>query len=80
MKTAAVVGGVLLSGLILLHRPDGLEVLVAARHIAALHPAGGGRLVPGGALCVVRLIDRGIFAVRESCDLIRQRMAEEVNK
>lgn len=70
----------LLSGLILLHRPDGGGVLVATQHITSLiptaaHSGGKNRLVHGQALCVVRLTDQQLIAVREPCAAVHRLMS-----
>lgn len=62
--------------LVLLHRADGGEVLVAPEHIASLHAkapsSAANKVVTQEARCVVWMVDGKTLAVLEPCDVVRK--------
>jgi hypothetical protein len=70
---AMIVGALL----VVLHRSDGGEVVVAAAHVTSLRaPAGPLRgLAPTGG-CLVGLDDGKFVAVLESCGEVRRRLED----
>ena len=69
---------VLIAGLslVILHRIDGGEVLVAPAHITSMHDKspGGARdkLTNQDARCIVWLADGRMLSVLEPCDVVRK--------
>jgi hypothetical protein len=69
--------------LIVLHRPDGIEIAINPQHVVALHVSliGSGhirnRLFAEKAFCVLDLAGSHRMAVTETCDDVR-RLLEEV--
>lgn len=71
---------VLLAGLslVILHRVDGGEVLVAPSHITSMHSkapsSAQNKLVTPEARCIVWLVDGKQLLVLEPCDAVRKLM------
>jgi hypothetical protein len=59
--------------MVLLHRADGGEVLVAGPQITSMHAAapGGNKVVNSAARCVVWLTDGRVLSVIETCEVVR---------
>ena len=70
--------------LLVLHRIDGGEVVVAPSHITSMHekPPGGARdkLITGDAHCIVWLSDGKLLSVLESCATVKQLIDEAAHK
>jgi hypothetical protein len=61
--------------MVLLHRADGGEVLVAGPQITSMHaaaPGGGNKVVNSAARCVVWLTDGRVLSVIETCEVVRR--------
>ena len=71
-----------LVALVILHRVDGGEVLVAPEHITSMHSKALGsardKLITGEARCIIWLSDGKLLSVLESCDRVKQLMNESV--
>ena len=71
-----------LVALVILHRVDGGEVLVAPDHITSMHSKALGaardKLITGDARCIIWLSDGKQLSVLESCDRVKQLMNESV--
>ena len=69
-----------LVALVILHRVDGGEVLVAPEHITSMHSKalGGARdkLITGEARCIIWLSDGKLLSVLEPCEKVKQLMNE----
>ena len=64
--------------LVLLHRVDGGEVVVAPSHITSMHSKAPGaaqnKLVTGEVRCIIWLDDGKLLSVLESCETVKQLM------
>jgi len=71
-----------LVALVILHRVDGGEVLVAPEHITSMHSKALGsardKLITGEARCIIWLADGKMLSVLEPCDRVKQLMNESV--
>ena len=69
-----------LVALVILHRVDGGEVLVAPEHITSMHSKALGsardKLITGEAHCIIWLDDGKLLSVLEQCDRVTQLMNE----
>ena len=69
-----------LVALVILHRVDGGEVLVAPEHITSMHSKALGsardKLITGEARCIVWLSDGKLLSVLEPCEKVKQLMNE----
>jgi hypothetical protein len=65
--------------MVLLHRADGGEVLVAGPQITSMHaaaPGGGNKVAHPAARCVVWLTDGRVLSVIETCEIVRRLLEE----
>jgi len=81
MTGIALVAGL---SLVLLHRVDGGEVVVAPSHITSMHEKSPGsardKLIVHEARCIVWLADGKQLSVLEPCERVRKLMDEAVQK
>lgn len=61
-------------GLLVLHRADGGEVMIAPAHITSLRsmPGSLGRMLPHEARCMVGLTDGKFVGVIEPCSTVKR--------
>jgi hypothetical protein len=66
--------------LVVLHRVDGGEVVVAPAHITSMHSKALGsardKLIVGEARCIVWLSDGKLLSVLEPCETVKRLMDE----
>ena len=64
--------------LVLLHRVDGGEVVVAPSHVTSMHSKAPSipqnKLVTGEVRCIIWLDDGKLLSVLESCETVKQLM------
>lgn len=70
--------------LVVLHRVDGGEVVVAPEHITSMHSKALGsardKLITGEVRCIVWLSDGKLLSVLEPCDRVKQLLDEAARK
>jgi hypothetical protein len=70
--------------IVLLHRADGGVVSVYPRHITSLHEkppvSAKNKLITPEARCLIWLDDGKLLAVLETCDVVKQLLAEAAGK
>jgi len=66
--------------MVLLHRPDGGEVVVTPAHVTALHAkpptSAANKVVTPEARCVIWLSDGKVLSVIEPCAVVRKLLDE----